>query len=199
MEPWRDRYELEDFFENGSIPMHWAAADGTILRANRAELELLGYAREEYVGRHIAEFHVDQAVIADILARLARNEVIRDGDSRASVLLFDEAGVMRFQAWRNLSDRYRAAVDGHSPWSRDTLAPSPIVIEGAAGDPALGALRDVVLTEGIRALAFVPLVSHGQLLGKFMVYYDAPHCFNADELRLASSIAQHVAFGVARV
>ena len=29
----------------------------------------------------------------------------------------DEAGAMRFVAWRGLSDRYRAAVDGHSPWA----------------------------------------------------------------------------------
>src|SRR5436305_9233300 len=32
---------------------------------------------------------------------------------RASILLFDSAGVMRFAAWRGLSDEYRAGVDGH--------------------------------------------------------------------------------------
>jgi PAS domain S-box-containing protein len=284
MEPSRSRQDLEDFFENGSIPLHWVGADGTILRANRAELVLLGYEPGEYVGHHIADFHVDPEAIADILARLGRNEIIRNyearlrckdgsvkhvlidssvlwdegrfvhtrcftrditqrrldeqhlaaavqrlealyhladrvgrakdltsvceaaiasimavGATRASVLLFDEAGVMRFQAWRNLSDRYRAAVDGHSPWSRDTAAPAAIVVEDAEADPALGAFGDVVRAEGIRALAFVPLVNHGHLLGKFMVYYDAPHAFSADEMRLAGSIAQHVAFGVARV
>jgi PAS domain S-box-containing protein len=276
--------ELEDFFENGSIPMHWVGADGTILRANRAELELLGYERGEYVGRPIADFHVDAAAIADILLRLGRNEIIRDyearlrcrdgsvkhvlidssvlwqngrfvhtrcftrditrrrvgeqalsaaiqrlealyhladrvgrakdlasvceaavtsimavGATRASVLLFDATGVMRFQAWRNLSDGYRAAVDGHSPWSPDTTAPAAIMVDDVAADTTLGPLRDVVLGEGIRALAFVPLVSHGQLLGKFMVYYDAPHVWSAEEMRLAAGIAQHVAFGVARV
>jgi PAS domain S-box-containing protein len=280
----RRRQDLEDFFENGSIALHWVGADGRILRANRAELALLGYDREEYVGRHIADFHVDAETIADILARLGRDEIIRDyearlrckdgsikhvlidssvlwdegrlvhtrcftreitrrrfdeqhlaatvqrlealyhladrvgrakdlssvceaaiasimavGATRASVLLLDETGVMRFQAWQNLSAGYRAAVDGHSPWSRDTAAPAAIVVEDAAADASLGGLRDVVLAEGIRALAFVPLVSHGQLLGKFMVYYDAPHVFSADEMRLAGSIAQHVAFGVARV
>ena len=40
---------------------------------------------------------------------------------RASILLFDEAGVMRFRAWRGLSDEYRAEVDGHSPWAPDTV------------------------------------------------------------------------------
>src|SRR5690242_6298555 len=36
------------------------------------------------------------------------------GCSRASILLFDEAGVMRFVASRGLSEGYRAAVEGHS-------------------------------------------------------------------------------------
>ena len=35
---------------------------------------------------------------------------------RASILLFDEQGVMQFQAWRGLSETYRRAVTGHSPW-----------------------------------------------------------------------------------
>jgi hypothetical protein len=284
MEPSRSEQDLEDFFEHGSMPLHWIGANGTILRANRAELALLGYERDEYVGRHIADFHIDRSAIDDILARLARNEIVRDyearlrckdgsikhvlidssvfwdkgefvhtrgftrditqrrsderylattmqrlevlyhladrvgrardlvsvceaaiasimavGATRASVMLLDETGVMRFCAWHNLSDRYRAAVDGHSPWSRDTSAPAAIAVEDVTNDAGLGAVRGVVLAEGIRALAFVPLVSHGRLLGKFMVYYDTAHAFSEDEMRLAGSIAQHVAFGVARV
>jgi PAS domain S-box-containing protein len=74
--------ELSDFFENASVGLQWVGADGTILRVNRAELELLGYTSEEYVGRHIAEFHVDQPVIEDILARLHRGEVLRDFPAR---------------------------------------------------------------------------------------------------------------------
>ena len=67
----RSERELADFFENATVGLHWVGPDGTILRANRAELDLLGYAEEEYVGRHIAEFHADQDVICDILRRLA--------------------------------------------------------------------------------------------------------------------------------
>jgi PAS domain S-box-containing protein len=72
----RDRAlsELEDFFENGGLALHLVGADGTILRANRAELILLGYTADEYIGRHIAEFHDDQATIQEILARLGRGE-----------------------------------------------------------------------------------------------------------------------------
>ena len=74
--------ELSDFFENASISLHWAGPDGTILRANHAELELLGYAPEEYIGHNIAEFHVDQDVIADILERLRTGEQVQNYEAR---------------------------------------------------------------------------------------------------------------------
>ena len=53
----RTKQELSDFVENASVGMHWVGPEGEILWANSAELEMLGYAREEYIGRHIAEFH----------------------------------------------------------------------------------------------------------------------------------------------
>ena len=74
--------ELADFFDNASTPLHWVAEDGKILRANQAELDMLGYERSEYIGRHIAEFHVDRPVIDDILAKLLAGEVIHSYPAR---------------------------------------------------------------------------------------------------------------------
>jgi len=65
---------LEDFFENGAVGLHLVGSDGTILHANRAELDMLGYPADEYVGRNISEFHADRHAIDDILARLSRGE-----------------------------------------------------------------------------------------------------------------------------
>lgn len=70
------REPLDDFFENATVGLHLVAADGTIVRANRADFEPLGYSADEYVGRHIAEFHADPDVIDDILARLGRGEAL---------------------------------------------------------------------------------------------------------------------------
>jgi len=78
----RSERDLSDFFDNASIGLHWVGPDGTILRANQTELDLLGYRQEEYVGRHIAEFHVDQPVIEDILDRLADGKTLRDCPAR---------------------------------------------------------------------------------------------------------------------
>jgi PAS domain S-box-containing protein len=78
----RSEQELNDFFENANMGLHWVGPDGIIQRVNRAELELLGYEHDEYVGRHIAEFHADRPAIDDILRRLKAGETIQDYPAR---------------------------------------------------------------------------------------------------------------------
>ena len=93
---------------------------------------------------------------------------------RAPLRRADEA--MRFRAWRRLSDEYRAAAEGHSPWAADTV------------DPAAGARRRrgaAGLRRRARAASSVKRASArspssrsctaDRLLGKFMLYRDAPH------------------------
>jgi PAS domain S-box-containing protein len=119
------------------------------------------------------------------------------GADRASVLLTDEDGVMRFRAWRGLSDGYRAAVEGHSPWPADVEDPQPILIEDAS-KADLGPLAEVIAREGIGALGFVPLVYRKRLIGKFMLYYDAPHVLTSGRLMLARMVARLVGLAVGR-
>ncbi|RWO37313.1 MAG: PAS domain S-box protein [Mesorhizobium sp.] len=69
-------FDYQDFFENGAVALHLVSEDGIILHANTAELDLLGYPAEDYVGRHIADFYPDRPVIEDILERLTRGEKI---------------------------------------------------------------------------------------------------------------------------
>lgn len=78
----RNEAQLTDFFENSALAMHWVGSDGIVLRVNQTELDMLGYTREEYEGHHIAEFHVDQNVIEDILNRLRAGEVLENYEAR---------------------------------------------------------------------------------------------------------------------
>ena len=78
----RRERELADFIENASVGLHWVGADGSILWANQAELDLLGYTREEYIGRKITDFHADQDVIEDILRRLTDRETLHNYEAR---------------------------------------------------------------------------------------------------------------------
>lgn len=74
--------ELTDFVENASIPLHWVDRSGIILWANKAELDALGYNYDEYVGQPISNFHADLDIINDILARLTRDETLKNYPAR---------------------------------------------------------------------------------------------------------------------
>jgi PAS domain S-box-containing protein len=117
----RSERDLSDFFDNASIGLHWVGPDGTIIKVNQTELDLFGYSREEYVGRHIAEFHVDKRAIQDILNRLARGETLseyparvrcKDGSIRDvlinSNVLFDNGTFIHTRNFtRDVTDRKR--------------------------------------------------------------------------------------------
>jgi PAS domain S-box-containing protein len=78
----RSEAELTDFFENATVGLHWVGPDGTVLRVNQAELDLLGYTREEYIGHNITEFHADRETIEDILQRLTNGEELHSYEAR---------------------------------------------------------------------------------------------------------------------
>jgi PAS domain S-box-containing protein len=121
------------------------------------------------------------------------------GCERASILLLDESGVMRFVAWRGLSDAYRQAVDGHLPWTRDSKDPQSIYIRDVGSADLPDTLKATVKAEGIGALAFIPLMAKGELVGKFMTYYKDTHAFSGAEIALAVTIARQLGFSVERM
>lgn len=130
----------------------------------------------------------------------ALDAIIRGlGCARASILLFDAADVMRFVAWRGLSDSYRSAVQGHSPWTRDVKDPQPICIADVETADLPERLKAVVKAERIGALALFPLVANGALIGKFMTYYDAAHVFSEADSNLALTLARQLGFGIERL
>ena len=52
---------------------------------------------------------------------------------------------------------------------------------------------------GVRALAALPLVVEGRLLGSFVAYWTSDHPFDADELRLLEGLAAQIALSISRL
>src|SRR5690348_8378878 len=112
---------LKTTLERVAEAVHWVGPDGTILWANRTELDMLGYTCDEYIGHNIAEFHVDTPVINDILARLTCGETIKayqarllckDGTVRTveinSNVLFKDGEFLHTQCFtRDVTERLR--------------------------------------------------------------------------------------------
>ena len=117
---------------------------------------------------------------------------------RASILLFDDTDVMCFVAWRDLSATYRSAVEGHSPWSVSDKDPQPICIADIGTSILSDELKATIKTEGIGAVAFIPLVINGRLIGKFMAYFNAPHALNDDAIAVSLIISRQLAFAIDR-
>ncbi|HYC84245.1 MAG TPA: PAS domain-containing protein [Chryseosolibacter sp.] len=74
--------ELRDFVENASLPLHWVNGSGIIIWVNQAELDLLGYSKDEFLNKHISKFHADKDVIEDILRRLMNKETLLNYPAR---------------------------------------------------------------------------------------------------------------------
>ena len=183
-----DLHLLEELAERAAIPIeNGRLYQETLLARTRAE-QLNRFAQAVISADRVET--VFEAALASIATAL--------GAKRVAILTYGDDELMRFRAWRDLSDAYRSAVDGHSPWRRDETAPEPVLVQDALRDPAMAAYLPLFRSEGIGALAFIPLVSAGRLLGRFMVYYDRPHSFSANELEMARALANHLAWVITR-
>jgi two-component system sensor histidine kinase VicK len=72
----------QDSHDDAPDGMCQVGPDGTILWANAAQLELLGYTADEYIGKHITTFYDDRTAIDDILTRVRQHETIRSRPAR---------------------------------------------------------------------------------------------------------------------
>ena len=198
-----DRYTIEKRIYRSNGEHFWAEvgsscvrdADGKFLYAVRVQHDITERKRAE---QSLARRMNEQAALFEFSDRLqhvrsleeiseaALDAIIRALDcDRASILLFDSSDVMRFVAWRGLSDHYRRAVEGHSPWSREHSRPPPIYFEDIASSDLSDSLKQTIAGEGIGAVAFIPIVDSGDLAGKFMAYYDRPRRFADQEVDVA--------------
>ncbi|HEY9153938.1 MAG TPA: ATP-binding protein, partial [Opitutaceae bacterium] len=166
-----------------------AAFDITQRKQVEEELRLL-YRLMDAVNRAAADTEIYEAAL-DALC-------LSQGTERSAILLWDNEGVMRFVASRGLSESYRKAVDGHSPWTQGEPHAKPICIENVTESDLTPELRATILGENIRSVVFVPLKSETRLLGKFMVYFSEPKKFSRAQIQVCETIAQQVGVALER-
>jgi PAS domain S-box-containing protein len=166
------------------------AGDSDLAMRREAELAALFRLTDRlYRARGAADIY--EASLAAITSTL--------GCKRASILLFDAAGVMKFVAQKGLSASYVAAVEGHSPWKLGQAHPDPIFVENIEDTDEPLHIKETIKKERICGLAFLPLISQGGVIGKFMTYYEQPHKFTPAEIELAVTIARQLGFAVERL
>ena len=79
----RNAAQLNDFFENSTVGIHWLNSAGLVTRINMSEVRLLGFEHaDELIGRSICEFHEDQQAVREIMETLRRCGEVREKQIR---------------------------------------------------------------------------------------------------------------------
>jgi PAS domain S-box-containing protein len=211
-----DRYEMEKRFRRPYGGRLWISMVSSSVRDSAGRFLYAVRVQTDITARKVAEEALarraeEQAALyefADGLQQSAALEDIYDRAvtaiiralhcERASVLSFDGSGAMKFVASRGLSEAYRNAVEGHSPWEKDTRNPEPVCVTDVDLADFPEELKLAVRAEGIGALAFIPIVANGRLIGKFMTYHDRPHLHTRAEINLARTIARQLGLAIER-
>jgi PAS domain S-box-containing protein len=189
----RREQELTDFFENAAVPMHWVGPDGTVLRVNQAELDLLGYDRDEFQGKNIVDFHVDREVIDDILRRLLVGEVLHDYPARlrsksgsTKHVLIDSSGY--FENGRFVHTRcFTRDVTSHQEAEQAVARLAAIV--ASSSDAIIGKTLDGTVTSWNSAAERIFGYSQAEMVGQ-SVYRLIPNELHADERELLERISR---------
>lgn len=212
-----DRYSVEKRILRKDGSSFWTSvtsssvrdADGRFLYAVRVQHDI---TERKQVQEELAARIQEQAALYRLTDRLQHARSLGDvyelaldaiqealRCQRSSILLYDSASILQFVAWRGLSDAYRTAVEGHSPWKANEENPQPIYIADIRRAALPESLKKTILAEEIRAMAFIPLLDSGKLVGKFMAYFDKPHVFTNGEIDIGLALARQLAFGIERM
>jgi len=173
---------------NGAEIYQTAIVDITQLK--KAETALSELAQQQSALYEFARRRQKATSLNDIYNAALEVALAIMGADRAAILLYNEDDTMRFVASRGLSGKYRKAVKGHSPWKHDAKTRKPIWTPDVEVAKLPESLKAVIRTEGIRSIMFIPLVTEGKLIGKFVAYYNEQHNLTDEELRFASTVGQ---------
>lgn len=185
-------------YDENSHPLCYVGIKRDITERKRSE-ENLAASRRELQSMHSLSGALNRPFRMEDIYQVAIDAVLSTVRAdRAAILLFDPDGVMRFKASSGLSKEYQSAVEGHTPWRPDTQDPQPVAVPDVFADASLEKYHAAFSREGIGALGFVPIAYEGRVLGKVMLYFNAPHQFTDQEMRTARALTMPVATALDR-
>ncbi|WNZ43347.1 response regulator [Leptolyngbya boryana CZ1] len=118
--------------------------------------------------------------------------------SCVAVLVPDACGIPRYQASLGISEEYKKVIESYLETSNKQIDSKTVIIADSQEEAGVESLDLMREAEGIKASASFPIRYQGRHLGKIVIYYDAPHQFTAEEIKLAKTITTYVATAITR-
>ena len=153
------------------------------LERSQALLTVVGQAIAELSLSHTLDTAVDR--VADLL------------DTQQVAVYLSRGRTLETAAERGLAGPHLRIAEALYALALGRLGSRPVVeISAAAGDPALGAVRDAVSESGIDAAASIPLRAGNELIGLLVAYLPSGRRLDANESSLVAALAGLLAVAV---
>lgn len=137
---------------------------------------------------------------AEVLGAVSGGVAVRDPGGTTARLHLGRRIVAAFRAGALPADGVVIELDDALPTQYTARTGEPVLLATAEeGIDRFPALAPITETLGLRALAALPLVVEGALLGSFVAYWTRDHAFDADELRLLEGLAAQIAVSISRL
>lgn len=143
---------------------------------------------------------VSQSLDLDTILNSALDKVLElmKGNTGGILLLDEESQTLSYRVYRGLSKEFVKEIDGlrlgEGIAGRAAQLEKPIYVDNISEDPRL--TRSVVIKEGLRAFASVPLRSKNKILGVMNIASHNVRRFTAEDIRLLNNIGNQIAVAI---
>jgi PAS domain S-box-containing protein len=113
-------------------------------------------------------------------------------------LLNEKDGKIKYYSSKTLSENFILFVNSYELWQSDEYNKKSIQIFDIETSPLTKDYKKVFFAESIKALVIIPMKTKDKLIGQITLYFNKPHEFSNDDLKLAETIANQIAFTIER-
>ena len=170
-----------------------------IAEAKRMEQRMLE-ANRNLLALNVIADTVSQSLDLDTILNSALDKVLElmKGNTGGILLLDNETQTLSYRVYRELSEEFVKGIAGlklgEGIAGLVAQRGEPIYVDNISEDPRV--TRSVVVTEGLRAFASVPLISKGSVLGVMNIASHTLQRFTPEDVQLLSSISHQIAVAI---
>ncbi|MEE8174017.1 MAG: GAF domain-containing protein, partial [Dehalococcoidia bacterium] len=170
-----------------------------VTEAKRLEQQIVE-ANQNLLALNAISSAVSQSLDLDTILNSALDKVLElvGGNTGGILLLDEESGTLCYRVYRGLSEGFVRGIAGlrvgEGIAGKVAQLGEPIYVDDISQDPRV--TREVVIKEGLRAFASVPLQSKNKVLGVMNIASHTPRRFSPQNVQLLGSVANQIGVAI---